>query len=224
VKHWEPLTQWHSNTSRKTLILGHRYVISLNLEEAKLEKYEVSCLVWLWDEVEVWDNDHICNKTAPSLQQQNTHIYRSAPGDKHTKIGNPAESLSPSQTALFHQHQSTLDRIFILPNIFWLPLPVSSFIALMCHTQSMGVKIFKNGLGNLIYSSHPLYPQLTKHPQTILHYYQFSSSYYFSIHLNWTKSVTMRMEAVHSTDTSQHLPTIQCRNLKDDCHFINNHS
>jgi hypothetical protein len=169
---------------QKTLILGHRYVISLNLKEAKLKKYEVGCLVWLCDEVEERDNNHICKKTAPSLQPQNTHIYRSAPGDKHTKIGNPAESLSPSQTALFHQHQSTLYRIFILPDIFWLPPPVSSFIALMCHTQPMGVKIFKNGLGNLIYSSQPLYLQLTKYPQTILNYHHFSSSYYFSIHLN----------------------------------------
>ena len=181
----------------------------------------MGCLVWLCDVVEVRDNDHIYDKE-PLHFSHKTHFYRSAPGDKHTKIGNPAESNSPSQTALFHQHQWTLYRILSVPDIFWLPLPVSSFIALLWHTQPMGVKIFKNGLGNHIYASHPLYLQLTKHPQPVLHYYYFSSSYYF--HLNWTNSITMRMEAVHSTDMSEHLPTIQCRNLKDDCHFVNNHS
>jgi len=74
-------------------------------KEDKLVKYEVGCLVWPCDVVEVQDNDHIYKKTATSLQPQNTHFYRSAPGDKHTKIGNPAESNSPSQTALFHQYQ-----------------------------------------------------------------------------------------------------------------------
>ena len=183
LKHWKPLAQQHSVTMQKTWILGHRYVSSLNLEDAKLEKYEVGCLVWLCDVVEVRDNDHIYNKTAPSLQPQNTHFYRSAPGGKHTNTGHPADSNSPSQTALFHQHQWTWYRISILPDIFWLPLPVSSFLALMWHTQPMRVKISKNGLGNLIHSSHPLYLQLTEHPPTVLHYYYISSSYHFSIHL-----------------------------------------